>query len=188
MAKIPERAKKVFEGVIFDVYQYDQEMYDGSVEVFESLSRPDTAEVLVVVGDKIIIQDQQQPHKPEPFLSIVGGRIEKGEDPLEGAKRETLEETGYASEDWELVFEDQPSGKIDWSIYVYIARGAEKVAEQSLDAGEKINLRFISFEELLDLIDRDELRHLASDLRAELIRAKYDPERRVAWEARLFKK
>ena len=32
--KLPEQAKKVFDGEIFDVYQWDQEMYDGSTETF----------------------------------------------------------------------------------------------------------------------------------------------------------
>lgn len=35
--KLPPQAKKVFTGQIFDVYQWEQEMYDGSFETFEML-------------------------------------------------------------------------------------------------------------------------------------------------------
>ncbi len=187
MAKIPEHAKKVFEGVIFDVYQWEQEMYDGSTATFERLRRQDTAEVFVVVGDTLIIQHQSQPDKPTPFLSMVGGRIEKGEEPLAGAKREVLEETGYASEDWELVRSSEGTGKIDWTIHVYIARGAKKVADQNLDPGEKIELKFLTFDEVLDLVDQNRLR-LEHETRIDLVRAKYDPLVRKQWEQRLFGK
>ena len=45
---MPEHAKKVFSGVMFDVYQWEQEMYDGSTATFEKLTRPDTAQVIPV--------------------------------------------------------------------------------------------------------------------------------------------
>lgn len=185
MAKIPKQAKLVFEGEIFSVWQWDQEMYDGSTAIFERIWRPDTCEVFVVVGDKIIIQRQEQPDKPE-FLSLVGGRIEEGEDPLDGAKRETLEETGYSSDDWELIAQRQPMGKLDWELFVYVAHNAKKVAEQDLDAGEKIKLEFYTLDKLIDIVDSGELHWIDHEIRIDLIRAKYDPEIRKKWEQRLF--
>lgn len=188
MAKIPESAKQVFAGEIFEVWQWDQEMYDGTTATFERLKRPDTCEVFVVIDDKIIIQRQQQPDRPHPFLSIVGGRIEPGEDALTGAKRETLEETGYASDDWEEIAARMPHSKMEWTIYVYIARGAKKVAEQSLDGGEIIELESKTLDELIDLVDRNELCSLEQEVRMDLLRAKYDPAVKAAWKERLFKK
>lgn len=38
---IPENAKLVFKGKIFDTYQWEQEMYDGSRVTFEKIKRPD---------------------------------------------------------------------------------------------------------------------------------------------------
>ena len=35
--KVPKQAKRVFKGVIFDVYQWEQEMFDGTKEIFEKL-------------------------------------------------------------------------------------------------------------------------------------------------------
>ncbi len=37
--KIPPNAKRVFKGIIFDVYQWQQKMFDGSKETFEMLKR-----------------------------------------------------------------------------------------------------------------------------------------------------
>jgi len=171
---LPLNAKKVFSGVIFDVYQWEQEMYDGSVATFERLKRPDTAEIVVIVGDKIVIQKQEQPDKKEAFLCLPGGRIEAGEDPLDGAKRELLEETGLACADWELIAERKLASKIEWIDYVYVARDCKTVAQQHLDAGERIELVQIDFEKFLEMADSGELNRIEPSLRTDLVRAKYD--------------
>ena len=172
MAHLPKEAKQVFEGVVFDVYQWEQEMYDGTHETFEMLKRADTAEVIAVKDDKILIQDQEQPTKPR-FLCLPGGRIEKGEEPQVGAERELLEETGFVSDDWELLHSVEPHAKYDWTIYVYFARHCKFKQEQELDAGEKIDLKWVTFDELLDLVDSGQMNWMEQDLRMMLVRAKY---------------
>lgn len=147
---LPQNAKKVFSGVIFDVYQWQQKMFDGSTETFEKLSRPDTVVVFPVLDDnKILLTRQEQPGK-EPFIAAAGGRVDPGEEILEAAKRELLEETGYEAQEWVLWKAEQPISKIEWSIYVFIARDLKKVADLSLDAGEKIELMPVSFDEFLE--------------------------------------
>src|SRR3990167_3952892 len=150
--KIPDQAKLAFKGQIFDIYQWEQEMYDGTTHTFERLKRPDTVIVIPVTEDgKIIICHQQQPDR-ESFLSMIGGRIDEGEDSLEAGKRELLKETGYQSDGWVLYEQIQPFTKMEWEIFTYIAKGCRKVAEQNLDGGEKIELKFVSFEEFIDLL------------------------------------
>lgn len=100
-SKLPSEANLVFKGKIFEVWQWEQEMFDGTKETFEKLKRANTALVIPLVGKNILIQEQEQPDKPGPFLSLPGGRCDESEKPLEAAKRELLEETGYASDDWE---------------------------------------------------------------------------------------
>lgn len=146
-------AKKVFSGVVFDIYQWKQKMYDGSFATFEKLKRPDTVNVIPVTDDnKIIILRQSQPGFKKSIFSIAGGRIDKGEKPLEAAKRELLEETGHKAKKWELWYSYQPHVKMDYAIYTFIARGCEKVANQKLDAGEKIKLSYVDFSEFLRIV------------------------------------
>lgn len=152
--KIPEHAKLVFKGVIFDVYQWEQEMYDGSHATFEMLKRPDTILILPTMGDKIILSHQEQPSKPA-FDSFLGGRAEEGEDSLESAKRELLEEGGLVSDNWELIKTYEPFSKFEWKIYLYVARDCKKIAEQHLDPGEKITLYEASFEEFVKKISNE---------------------------------
>jgi 8-oxo-dGTP pyrophosphatase MutT (NUDIX family) len=77
---------------------------------------------------------------------------EKGFTPLEDAKRELLEETGHESSDWVEWFISDPLhfGRLEWNNYFFIARDCKKVKEQNLDAGEKIEVTFATFEEFLD--------------------------------------
>src|SRR5437868_13556711 len=111
--KIPPEAKLVFSGILFDVYQWQQKMFDGSFETFEMLKRPDTVEIIATNGDKVYMSHQSQPNKAN-FYSLFGGRKEKGEEPLECAKRELLEESGMSSNNWELYKEYKPLHKIEW--------------------------------------------------------------------------
>ena len=81
---------------------------------------------------------------------------------LSEAKRELLEETGYASDDWMLWTSYEPHGKIIWTVYVYVARNCKKVAEPTPDAGEKISSRLIAFDEMLRLPDDAKFRSRVS--------------------------
>lgn len=184
MSKIPENAKQVFKGVVFDVWQWPQKMYDGLVETFEQIKRPDTAVVVPVVGNQIMILDQEQPHLP-PHISCPSGRIEEGETPLGAAKREFLEETGYVSNDWAKWYSEQPVDKIDWTVHLFIARNCRYQQPQQLENGEKIITRFMTFDDFLCLADNPRFR--GGNTIVKLLRAKYEPAEREKLRRLLFK-
>jgi ADP-ribose pyrophosphatase len=87
----------------------------------------------------------------KPFVGGFGGRVEEGEDPLEGAKRELLEEAGYTARDWVLWKSVQPISKIEWAVYVFIAKGLEYTGHNNLDSGERIQIKKVSFDDFLQL-------------------------------------
>ena len=170
---LPEHAEKVFSGKMFDTYQWQQKMYDGSTKTFEKLKRPDTVVVFPVLSDgTILLTEQEQPGK-EPFIGACGGRMEEGEDILESAKREFLEETGYTASEYILWKAVQPTSKIDWCVYFFVAKGCKKVADQELDGGEKIELKKVTFDELLQ-IGRDK-RFMEKEIIPNLYEALLDP-------------
>ena len=102
---IPENAKLVFKGVVFDTYQWEVNGYDGSKRIFEKVKRPDTAMIIPVTEDgKIILALQEQPNKL-PFMGTVEDvGLMKAKMFLEAAKRELLEETGYEAKNWFCLF------------------------------------------------------------------------------------
>ena len=152
--KIPKQAKKVFTGEIFDTYQWDQELFDNSTATFEMLKRPDTVLVISTKGDKILVAEEEQPMKKSPH-TLFGGRREDGEKPLEGAKREFLEESGMISDDWELLHSYEPLSKIEWEIHYFIARDCKKIQEQELEPGEKIKVLELNFDEFFEVMTKD---------------------------------
>lgn len=182
---IPENAKKVFSGVLFDVYQWSQQMFDGTTSTFERLKRQDTAEIIAIKDGKIILEEQEQPGKPL-FLCLPGGRIEYNEEPLAGAKREFLEETGFVSNKWTLYRTVQPLHKIEWNIHVFIAQDCVFRQEKHLDSGEQIQVRWVTLSELIDLVDEGKLAWIEQNLRIELIRAKYHEPAREELKRKLL--
>jgi 8-oxo-dGTP pyrophosphatase MutT (NUDIX family) len=172
---IPENAKLVFKGIIFEVWQWEQKLFDGSTATFEKIRRPDTVEVIAITPDgKIIAENQEQPGRYAKFMSLPGGRADGGQSPLEEIKRELLEETGYAGDDWETLETIQPFMDSDYRVHLFISRNVEKIAEQCQEKGEKIELKFITFEELLKLPDNPRFR--SRELANILIRARFDRE------------
>lgn len=170
--EIPKDAKRVFRGVIFEVYQWKQKMFDGSYAVFEKLRRPDTVNIVPVVGNKIMVLKQRQPAWKKDKVCVAGGRIDDKEKPLAAAKRELLEETGYASKNWILWKETNPSSKIVWTVYTFIARNCKNMQNPHLDAGERIKTKLITFPEFLKLAD--EPTFYEGELKSSLTRARYD--------------
>lgn len=148
MGKIPPQAKRVFKGVIFDVYQWDQTLYDGSTATFEMLKRADSVAVIAVQDDMVLLIEDDQPSRPI-VLGFPAGRSDPGETPLETAKRELLEETGYQAESWELYQSFEPSHKMDWRLPFFIAKNLHKAQDADPGAGERIKITWVTFDELL---------------------------------------
>lgn len=172
---MPADAKLTYSGEIFSVYQWQQQMYDGSFQTFEKLKRPDTVIVIPILDSgEILLTKQEQPGRA-PFIGAAGGRVDKGEEALDAATRELLEETGYQAEQITLWHSEQPTSKIDWAVYIFIAKGLSKIKNQSLDAGEKIEPFAVSFEEFTNIALTPEFSE--KEVTKLIYEAKLDPEK-----------
>ncbi len=170
---IPKNAKRVFKGVIFDVYQWQQKLFDGTFKTFEKIKRQDTVNVIPITEDgKIVLCEQEQPGS-ETFVGALGGGIDNNENPLETAKRELLEETGYEAKEFILWDSVQFIDKMDWAIYTFIAKGCKRVSNQTTDAGEKIKLLFLTFDEFLKIVAQKNYRD--SEIAIKIFQTLYDP-------------
>jgi ADP-ribose pyrophosphatase len=150
MRNLPKNSKVVFEGVLFDVVQWEQEMFDGSTSTFEMIKRKPSTNVIAVQDDKIMVLEQEQPTKPL-FPSLPGGQVDPGEKSIDAAKRELLEETGYESDDLILFEEYFGSPKIFFHEITYLTKNIHKKSEPKPDSGEKISVKFVDFDEFLQL-------------------------------------
>ena len=75
------------------------------------------------------------------------------EDALEAAKRELLEETGYASDEWRCLLRVPSNATVaDNYAYLFEARNCHKVSEQKLDETEFVNVTKLSEKEIERMI------------------------------------
>lgn len=174
---LPPQAKCVFKGAIFDIYQWEQKLFDGTTATFEKAKRADTVVVIPVTTDgRIITLEQEQPGRP-PFMGFPSGRMDPGEDPVSAAKRELLEETGYApGEELVLWHADQPVSKLEWAVYVFVARACKPEAEQNLDGGEKISLKLLTFDEMIAALENEHTFN-EEEIALRVLRSKNDPQK-----------
>lgn len=128
-------------------------MFDGGVKVFEKLKRNDTVDIIAITSDGyIVILEEQQPWR-EKFYGLVWWTCEDGEDPLQTAHRELLEETWLVSVDWTLFNSYMLSSRIDYKSNIFIARNCEIVGSQNLDPGwEHIVIKKVCREDFIAVI------------------------------------
>lgn len=84
----------------------------------------------------------------EVFVELPAGVVEEAEDPKDAARRELLEETGYAFADIEylcqLYANPATSGNLT---FTYLLTGGVRVQEQQLDSSEDIEVVEMTIEE-----------------------------------------
>lgn len=159
MGKIPANAKCVFEGILFDVYQWEQKMFDGSFQTFEKVTRIPSVQIIVVTSsNKIILVTEEQPGRGK-YTSIPGGMVERGDEPLFSAKKELLEELGMKSNNWTLWKEVNFGDKVDWPCYYYIAKNCKIVQKQKLESGEKIEPLEVNFDEFIKIVSEEKFKN-----------------------------
>lgn len=99
-------SKLSYQGPLFKVFT-EQVREPGGKESRRDVIRHNGSIVILAVDsskdkkDPRIIMEQQYRHAAGQYLvELPAGKLEPGEDPLEGAKRELKEETGYEAKKW----------------------------------------------------------------------------------------
>ena len=124
------------------------------------LEYPDWINVIAITKTGMFVMVEQYRHGlQDVFTELVGGVIEPGEDPLAAARRELLEETGFAGGDWELymVISQNPSTSNNYT-YCFIARGVEETARQHLDETEDIAVKLLTEQEVKNMLVNDQIK------------------------------
>ncbi len=187
MKEIPDNAKLVFDGLFVRVYQWPQEMFDGSIETFERTIWRGAVSIIATNDKKqILFNEELQSGWTKKYTSLPCGYLDSfDEDPLSAAKRELLEETGLESDDWEHWYTWENLGTMIVPFYYYIARNCKVVSEVNHDNGEQITSEWISLEELFEEIEKDTFR-LAE--KSQLLKMKYDEAHREEFRKLIFGK
>jgi len=174
-----DKATKVFSGVRFDTYQWQQKQFDGSMATYEIVKRDDTVIVIPVIADEIALVKEQQPHWEKPEFTLVAGMVKPEEDLEVAARRELEEETGLIFKNFDLVYIESVVPAVEWCAYTFIASGYEGVKDKNLDPGERNDVVKVSLEKLIEMTRKHELFYRPRFIEDMLIQDKVEELRKV---------
>ncbi|MGH9605038.1 MAG: NUDIX hydrolase [Terracidiphilus sp.] len=148
----------VFDGPLFRVDRDTLIEPGGSENKRDIVRHNGSAVILAIDGAKKnpwIVMERQYRHAAGQYLwELPAGKIEPGEDPMEGAQRELAEETGYRAKKWRPTITFYPSpGFLGESMTIYLAEGLT-AGDATPEEDEKIELRLVKLSEVLKMIGK----------------------------------
>jgi ADP-ribose pyrophosphatase len=106
--------------------------------------------VFAITSHNRIVMCRQYRPGPDLILDeLPAGRVDKDEEPLEAAKRELLEETGYESDEWSLLGKPLECAYSTIERFAFLAKNCCQTSNQNLDPFENIDVIQKSSDELI---------------------------------------
>jgi ADP-ribose pyrophosphatase len=145
--------EEVFHGKLLRVCRDVVRLPDGSQGTREYILHPGAVLIMPLFADgRVLLERQFRYPARREFIELPAGKKEAGEPPLETAKRELLEETGYAAAEWRrLGIIHNAIGYSNEGIEMYLATGLEK-REAKLDAGEFLEIFDVKMETAIEMV------------------------------------
>jgi 8-oxo-dGTP pyrophosphatase MutT (NUDIX family) len=133
----------------------------GEIEEFHVVEGPDWTSIVALTEDfRLLLVDQYRHGMVCVSRELPAGVIEPGEQPLDAARRELLEETGYASDDWQPLISLSPEpNRMKTRAHFFLARGARRVSEPRPDPSEQLRVVLLGCDEVLAALDSGEICH-----------------------------
>lgn len=151
------KSKKIYEGKVLTLRVDTIQTMDGKEATREIIEHRGAVAIAAVKDNKMIMVKQYRKAPDEVLLEVPAGKIEKDEPPLETAKRELQEETGYLASKISHVstFYTSP-GFSNEIIYLYLAEELNE-GEASPDEDEFLKIEEYDFDTLNQMIRSGEI-------------------------------
>ena len=153
MKKFEEKtvhSEKIFDGKVISLKIDDVLLPNGETSKREIINHPGAVAIIAITDNgKFLVVEQYRKALERSIIEIPAGKLEKGEEPIDTARRELEEETGYTTDSLERVqaFATSP-GFADEVIHVFVARNLKKLeVPVAMDEDEFIELIEVSVEE-----------------------------------------
>ena len=118
------------------------------------LEYPTWVNVIAVTGGGEYVMIRQYRHGiGRTGTEIVAGVCEEGEQPVDAARRELMEETGYSGGTWrEVMTVSANTSTMNNLCHCFLATGVELAGSQHLDRTEDIEVLLMAENDVLDLL------------------------------------
>ena len=149
----------LYKGNFITLIQEDYVLPNGVIMPRERIIKNHNKPAVVIVAKDesgkylLVVQNRVQGITSVEFPA---GYVEPGEEIIDAAARELREETGYVSDELEILDSYNTSLGIDGSmVYIVTANHCVKVYDQDLDENEFINYDLFTFDELKELVENN---------------------------------
>jgi ADP-ribose pyrophosphatase len=138
-----------------------QSPIDASIHEFYRLRCVDWAQIVPVTADDEIVMVRQYRHgSDELSLEIPAGLIDPGETPEEAAKRECLEETGYAANGLDSLGILRPNPALFVNrLHAFVAYGVQRSGSIANTATEQTEVELVPIDRLAELMLNGKIDH-----------------------------
>jgi ADP-ribose pyrophosphatase len=147
-------SKKAYSCRLFTVTEDQAVDTKTKFEIKRSVVRHNGSAVMMAVDDKkrILLVRQYRLPANKYLWELPAGKVDEGETPLQAARRELIEETGYRARKWEKLSSFYPSpGFVAEKMTIYLATGLTAGTATPMD-DERIEAEWYKKKELAKMI------------------------------------
>ncbi len=143
-------SESVFDGRLLKVHRDTVRLSDGHETVREWIAHPGAVVAIAMLDNgKLLFERQFRYPLRRVFLELPAGKIDPDEHPLDTARRELREETGYKAKTWRHLGTMHPCiGYSDERIEMFIAQGLSYIGHER-DQGEFLEVLELSLADAL---------------------------------------
>lgn len=164
MSKYRIGSRRVYTGRVINLDLDTVRFPNGSTGELEMIRHPGASAIVPFLGDpngpdpEILLLRQFRYAAEEVLYEVPAGRLDPGEDPLDCARRELLEETGCRASHIEHLYTMYTTpGFTDEKIHVFMAVGLER-GETDHEPDEFITVEGVTLSAALGLIQKGEIK------------------------------
>ncbi|RPI02754.1 MAG: NUDIX hydrolase [Ignavibacteriae bacterium] len=155
------KSERLYHGRIIDLIVEDVEDAPGRVRKREIVSHPGGSVIVPLFDNGQVLLVRQYRYPLQKFiLEVPAGKLEPNEDPLQAARRELQEETGFTADHYEkLTAMFTTPGFCSEVLHIYLATGLKQSKEgQHLDEGEQsLTVEIFPLSTVVEMIERGEI-------------------------------